>query len=78
MNNNHRARSILCLVLVACYAVGMACMLLNAFPIGLALWAVSTVGGLAVLYHIKDKERRAAEAERLKKESEAGDDEACE
>lgn len=78
MNMNHRARSILCLVLVACYVVGMACMLLNAFSLGLILWVVSTVGGLAVLYHIKDRERRAAEAERLKKESERGEDEACE
>lgn len=78
MNTNHRARSILCLVLVAFYAVGMACMLLNAFSIGLIFWVVSTIGGLAMLYHIKDKERRVAEAERLKKESESGDDEECE
>lgn len=78
MNHNHRARSILCIVLVACYAIGMACMLLNAFPIGLMLWVISTVGGLAMLYHIKEKERKAAEAERLKKESESGDDKACE
>lgn len=78
MNTNHRARSILCIVLVALYVIGMACMLLNAFSIGLALWVVSTVGGIAVLYHIKDKERRAAEAERIKKESESGDDESCE
>lgn len=76
--NNNRARSILCIALVACYAVGMVCMLLNAVPLGLILWAASTVGGLAVLYNIKDKERRASEAERMKKESEAGDDEACE
>ena len=67
MKNYRRAKSILCIVLIA-------------FPIGLALWAVSLVGGLAVLYRIRAEENKAAEAERLRKaaEGEDGDDEACE
>ena len=56
----------------------MVCMVVNAFPIGLALWAISLVGGLAVLYRIRVEENKAAEAERLKKVGEDGDDEACE
>ena len=80
MKNYRRAKSILCIVLIVCYAVGMICMFVNAFPIGLALWAVSLVGGLAVLYRIRVEENKAAEAERLRKtaEGEDGDDETCE
>ena len=78
MKNYRRAKSILCIVLIVCYAVGMVCMFVNAFPIGLALWAVSLVGGLAVLYRIRVEKNKAAEAERLKKAGEDGDDEACE
>ena len=80
MKNYRRAKSILCIVLIVCYTVGMVCMFVNAFPIGLALWAVSLVGGLAVLYRIRVEENKAAEAERLRKaaEGEDGDDEACE
>ena len=60
MKNYRRAKSILCIVLIVCYAVGMVCMFVNAFPIGLALWAVSLVGGLAVLYRIHVEENKAA------------------
>ena len=64
-----RIRAIICLVLVICYAIGMLCMFIDAFAIGVALWAVSLVGGFAVLYSIKTAERKAAEAERIRKEA---------
>lgn len=73
-----RVRNVICLLLVACYVAGMLCMLLNAFPIGLALWVISTAGGLAVMYHIKIEENKIAEAERLKKAAEGSEDEPCE
>ena len=78
MKNYKRVRSIVCLALIACYVIGMLCMFIDAFPIGVALWAVSLVGGLAVLYSIKNAERKAEEEERLKKAAEGGDEEACE
>lgn len=76
--NFKNARSILCIVLVVCYVVGMLYMLFGAFPIGLLLWVLSTVGGIAVLYSIRNAERKAAEAERLKKAAEGEDEETCE
>lgn len=79
MNKNRTAqlRNILCLVLAGSYIVGLVCMFLNAFPIGVALWVVSTVGGLAMLYHIRSKEEKEAAAREAEK-NEDGDDEACE
>ncbi|MEE1199378.1 MAG: hypothetical protein U0L09_01885 [Christensenellales bacterium] len=71
-------RSIISLILVICYGAGLLCMLLNAFPIGLALWSISTIGGLAVMYHLRVEENKKAEAERLRKIAENDGDESCE
>ena len=62
-------RSLLCIGLVICYAAGMVCMLLDAFPIGLMLWAISTVGGLGALHWIRVSEEKTQESE---------DDQPCE
>ena len=60
MNRNQCIRNVLCIVLVALYAVGLLCMFLNAFGVGLALWVASTVGGMAALFHIRNKEEKDA------------------
>lgn len=70
-----RARSVLCIVLIACYVIGMLCMFIDALPIGLSLWTISLVGSLAVLYKIKIDENKAAEDECLRKAAEGSDDE---
>lgn len=77
-NNTKRIKSIVCIILIACYAIGMLCMFIDAFAFGVALWAVSLVGGLAVLYGVRNEERKAAERERLEKAAKGGDDEPCE
>ena len=74
MNRNQRIRNIVCIVLVALYAIGLVCMFLNAFGVGLALWVASTVGGMAALFHIRNKEEKDA-FERGKGD---GDDKPCE
>lgn len=60
MNKNQRIRNLLCIALVALYAVGLLCMFLDALNAGLALWVVSTIGGIAALYHIRNREEKEA------------------
>lgn len=60
MNKNQRVRSALCIALVALYIVGLLCMFLNALGAGLALWVISTIGGIAALYHIRNREEKEA------------------
>ena len=76
-NRATRLRSILCIALAGSYLAGILCMFLNAFPIGVALWVVSTVGGFAMLYHIRNKEEKEAAAREAEKNKD-GDDETCE
>ena len=73
-----RVKSIVCIALIVCYVVGMLCMFIDAFAFGVALWAVSLAGGLAVLYGVRNEERKAAELERLEKVAKGGEDETCE
>lgn len=67
---NLKIRNIICIVLVACYFIGLLCMFLNQLLAGLALWALSTVGGFIALYHIRNREEKEA----AEKSAEDGDD----
>lgn len=67
---NLKIRNIICIVLVACYFIGLLCMFLNQLLAGLSLWAISTVGGFIALYHIRNHEEKEA-AEKAAKD---GDD----
>lgn len=63
-------RTLLSLALVACYFVGLIFMLTGLFFAGVVLWAVSTVGGIALLYYIRTTDRtRQAVEEALKEEA---------
>lgn len=70
--NKQRIRNIICIALVVCYIAGLLCMFLNALAAGLALWALSTIGGVAALFHIRNAEEKTAAQK--KKE----DDSTCE
>lgn len=67
---NLKIRNIICIVLVACYFIGLLCMFLNQLLAGLSLWAISTVGGFIALYHIRSREEKDA----AEKEAKDGDD----
>ena len=43
-------RTALCLILVVMYAVGLIAIVTFSFSTGMVLWAISTIGGMAVLY----------------------------
>jgi len=79
MNKNmyKQLRSILCIALVVCYLAGLMCLFFGAAQAGIALWVVSTLGGIITLYFIREKEAKEAEqAENQNKQD--GDDNKCE
>lgn len=75
--NKQRIRNVICIVLVVCYVSGLLCMFLNALEAGLALWAVSTVGGMVALFHIRNAVEKAAAKEAAEKAGKE-DDPPCE
>lgn len=50
-------RTVVSLILVACYFVGLIFMVTGLFYAGVILWAVSTVGGIGLLYYIRTTDR---------------------
>lgn len=66
--DRNMVRNIVCIVLVALYFAGLVCMFCGQLTVGIALWAVSTVGGFAALYHI----RNAQEKEDARRKAEDG------
>ena len=54
-------RSILCLLIVLLYAVGLVLMLAGSFTSGASMWAVSTIAGALVLVVKYKQEKRAAD-----------------
>lgn len=67
---NLNKRNVICIALVVCYVAGLLCMFLNQLNAGLALWAISTVGGFFALYHIRSAEEKAE----AQKEAKNGED----
>ena len=54
-------RSILCLLIVLLYAVGLVLMLAGSFTSGASMWAVSTIAGALVLVVKYKQDKRAAD-----------------
>ena len=46
-------RTVLSLVLVALYAVGLIFIITGSLQVGAILWVISTVGGIGLLYWIR-------------------------
>ena len=69
-----KVRSIVALILVALYVLGLVAMLASRVQLGLILWVVSTLGGIGLLYWIrqqrerKEAEEKARQAEQPQKE----------
>jgi len=63
-------RTVISLVLVGCYFLGLIAMITFSFSAGVILWVVSTLGGICLLYWIRSLERRAAEAAEAEKNAE--------
>ena len=64
---NKKIRAGLSLILVALYAVGLIAMLAGQFRLGLILWVISTLGGIGLLYWIREMNKRAEDAEKIAK-----------
>ena len=62
------ARSILCMLIVLLYAVGLIVMLVGNFTAGASMWAVSTIAGALVLVVKHHQEKRAADEARAEEE----------
>ena len=62
-----RMRTILSLVLVVLYLIGLVVMITGSFQAGVYLWMISTLGGIGLLYWIRTQERKKAEAEQISK-----------
>ena len=69
----NRVRAALSLLLVGLYAAGLIAMLLGHFMPGLYLWAISTLGGIALLYWIHVMKKRAEDAEKIARGMPYGD-----
>ena len=69
----NRVRAALSLLLVGLYAAGLIAMLLGHFMPGLYLWAISTLGGIALLYWIHVMTKRAEDAEKIARGMPYGD-----
>ena len=54
-------RSILCMLIILLYAVGLVLMLAGSFTSGASMWAVSTIAGALVLVVKYKQEKRAAD-----------------
>lgn len=74
-NSNHNKksvlltpRSILCILIVLLYAVGLIVMLVGSFTAGASMWAVSTIAGALVLVVKHYQEKRAADEARVEEE----------
>ena len=63
--NGKSLRAALSLLMVGLYAAGLIAMLLGHFMPGLYLWAISTLGGIALLYWIHVMKKRAEDAEKI-------------
>ena len=61
-------RSILCILIVLLYAVGLIVMLVGSFTAGASMWAVSTIAGALVLVVKYYQEKRAADEARVEEE----------
>ena len=68
-----RVRVALSLILVALYVVGLIMMFASAFETGLALWVISTLGGIGLLYWIRTMDKRREDAEKIAKGMPYGD-----
>lgn len=63
--NGKSLRAALSLLLVGLYAAGLIAMLSGKVQAGLILWVVSTLGGIGLLFWIREMNRRAADAEKI-------------
>lgn len=62
-NPGRRAvRTVLSLILVGLYVVGLIAMMTFSFRAGLALWVISTLGGIGLLYWIHTADKRSGDA----------------
>lgn len=61
-------RSILCLLIVLLYAVGLVLMLAGSFTSGASMWAASTIAGALVLVVKYKQEKRAADEAEVEEE----------
>ena len=71
-NAIRKLRSVVALLLVAAYVAGLIAMLASQVKLALILWVISTLGGIGLLYWIRQC-RKDAEAE-AKPDGAAGDE----
>lgn len=72
-NKMKKLRAIACFALIAAYLAGFVLMFLDMMSQGLALWVLSTFGGIAILY-FKRKQDEAEELLRKQEEDSDGED----
>ena len=61
-------RSVLCILIVLLYAVGLILMLAGSFTSGASMWAVSTIAGALVLVVKHKQDKRAADEAEVEEE----------
>ena len=59
-----RLRTVISLILVGMYVIGLIAMMTFSFQAGLILWVVSTLGGIGLLYYVRTMEKRREDAEK--------------
>ena len=66
-------RTVVSLVLVGLYVLGLIAMMTFSFQTGLILWVVSTLGGIGLLYWIRTAEKQREALAKSGAEEDAGD-----
>ena len=66
-------RTALSLLLVGLYFAGLIAMFMGHFMPGLYLWVISTLGGIALLFWIREMKKRAEDREKIAKGMPYGD-----
>ena len=65
-------RTVVSLVLVGLYVLGLIAMMTFSFQTGLILWVVSTLGGIGLLYWIRTAEKQREALAKSGAEEDAG------
>ena len=64
-------RSITCFIIILCCPLGLILMLLNKLEIGIALWVLSTLAGIGLLYIKRTNDKKEEDLRRMEEEERA-------
>ena len=73
---HNKVRTAVSLILVGMYVAGLAALFMKRARLGVGLWVASTLGGIALLYWVREMNRRAEDAAKIARGEPYGEPEA--